>query len=226
MIYHINTGLIIEEFSRDCECPVCRLARRVEEQFLHEYLNDAVMDDDSRSEVINTGFCFEHYKKLFARPNKLSLALQAHDRLKRVRAIIGIPTDLKTALKTAEGIKKSQETCIICKHKEGAMERYYIGIAKLFAENPSFKPLLEKSKGFCMTHYAFLLENAKHAGSKAKDYVNVLASVQDKALARISGELKWFCDKHDYRNRLAPLGTAVDVLPRTCEKLYSKKVDE
>ncbi len=226
MIYHINTGLIIEEFSKDCECPVCRLSRRVEEQFLFEYLNDAVMDDDSRSEVSQMGFCFAHYKKLFARPNKLSLALQAHSRLKRLRSYMGKPTDLKSAQKTAEFLNKQQETCIICKHMDGAMERYYMGIAKLFNDDPSFRTLFNKCKGFCLPHYAKLLEYAKNAGGRAKEYVTSLATVEDTALSRIAGELTWFCEKHDYRNRLQPLGPSADVLPRTCEKFYGKKTDE
>ena len=226
MIYHINTGLIYEEFSKDCECPVCRLAKRVELQFLHEYLNDAVMDDDSRCEVIKTGFCFEHYKKLFSRPNKLSLALQIHDRLARIRSNMGMPTDIKLAQKTAEIIEKASESCIICDHMKGAMERYYMGIAKLFADDPSFRTTLSNGKGFCLPHYAKLLTHAKQAGGRAKEYITALATVQDKALARIGGELKWFCDKHDYRNRLKPLGPAEDVLSRTSEKLFSKKPEE
>lgn len=226
MIYHINTGLIIEEFSRDCECPVCRLQKRVEQQFLHEYLNDAVMDDSSRSEVIATGFCYDHYKKLFARPNKLSLALQIHDRLVRIRSNMGHPTDIKSALKTAEVIDKAHDNCIICKHLNGAMERYYMGIAKLYAENPSFKAQLLNGKGFCLPHYAQLLKHSKNAGGKTKEYITSLDAVMEKALARIGGELKWFCDKHDYRNRLLPLGPAEDVLSRTSEKLFSKKPEE
>ena len=84
MNYHINTGLIHEKFVEDCECPLCQIKKAVEEQFLTEYLNDAVTDDDTRMEVNAEGFCFDHYKKLFARPNKLSLALQVSTRFNTV----------------------------------------------------------------------------------------------------------------------------------------------
>ena len=34
MEYHIDTGLIKEKFSTDCECPLCEIQKIVEEQLL------------------------------------------------------------------------------------------------------------------------------------------------------------------------------------------------
>lgn len=226
MKYHINTGLIHEKFKEDCECPICRIKRNVEEQFLTEYLNDAVTDDDARMEVNEYGFCHDHYKKLLARPNKLSVALQLSTRFSTVRKNAGVPTDVKSAVKTANSLKKSMTTCVICRQVEYAMTRYFIGVAELFYKEPEFKQELLNSKGFCLQHYASLLEYAKCAGSKAKEYILDLTSVQEKAYERLNAELKWFCDKHDYRNRLKPIGTSADILPRMSEKLFGKKPEE
>ncbi len=222
MQYHINTGLIYAELKKDCECPLCSIEKIVDEQFINEYLNDAVCDDDARKEVNAYGFCAEHYEKMFKRPNKLSLALQIFTRLKTVRTNAGIPKDAKSALKTSESILNSEKTCIICKTLDYAMTRYYMGIADLFTKDPAFSDLLLNSKGFCLHHYAKLLEYAKYAGDKQKQYVAVLAETQEKALDRMTAELKWFCDKHDYRNRTKPLGTSQDIIPRMYKKLYGK----
>ena len=57
MIYHVDTGLIIDKFKENSECPLCAIQGVVEEQFLHEFLNDAVMEDSTREKVNKYGFC-------------------------------------------------------------------------------------------------------------------------------------------------------------------------
>ncbi len=226
MNYHINTGLIHEKFATDCECPLCQIKKIVEEQFLTEYLNDAVTDDDTRMEVNAEGFCFDHYKKLFARPNKLSLALQVSTRFNTVIKNAGTPTDVKSASKTAISLKKSATTCIVCHQLSIAMGRYYIGVAELYLKEPVFREELLKSKGLCLEHYAELLAYSKYAGNMAKNYIKDLTFIEERAFERLNAELKWFCDKHDYRNRLKPMGTSADILPRMSEKLYGKKIED
>ena len=54
----------------------------VEEQLVHEFLNDAVMEDRTRIEVGKLGFCEKHFDMLLSRPNKLSVALQLETRVK------------------------------------------------------------------------------------------------------------------------------------------------
>ncbi len=73
MNYHIDTGLIIQKFNTDCECPICAIRKVAEEQFLHEFLNDSVMVPETRAKVNKLGFCAHHFDKLFARQNKLNI---------------------------------------------------------------------------------------------------------------------------------------------------------
>lgn len=226
MKYHINTILVHEKLKEDCECPLCRIEREVEEQFLNEFLNDAVMDDGKRTEVGEKGFCAEHYKKLFLRQNKLSLALQIKTRLEKLKEGEGNPTDTRTGLKTSNFIKDSAETCVICNELSTAMMRYYVSFAEMFVAEENFKEELAETKGFCSRHYAKLLDYAVYAGAKSKDYIVLLNEIQHENEERILKELQWFCDKHDYRNRLLPLGTSENVLQRAYEKLYGKKITD
>ena len=105
------------------------------------------------------------------------------------------------------------------------MERYYKTIAQMFEREREFFKTLLKSKGFCMHHYAELLRYSKSAGFATKEYVSLISGLQSRNVARIEKELKVFCDKHDYRNALEPLGNAETALPRTRIKLYGKKYD-
>ena len=225
MSYHIDTGLIKDKFAVDCECPLCEIKKVVEAQLVHEFLNDAVMEDRTRIEVGKLGFCEKHFDMLLARPNKLSVALQLETRVKVLQKEYGQITSVGTALKTAKELENHYKTCVICKYLEQSMVKYYKTIAQMFATQKSFTKTLISSKGFCMHHYAELLRYSKHAGAFAKEYVKLLSSTQTRNIERLQTELKWFCDKHDYRNANEPLGTSEDILPRFRTKVYGKKAD-
>ena len=148
MAYHIDTGLIKDKFKVDCECPLCEIKKIVEEQFLHEFLNDAVMEDNTRIRVGKKGFCSRHFDMLFSRPNKLSVALQIGTRADKIMEIITETKSVKGAIKQAEALKKSATTCVICDLVEESMVKYYKTIAQMFAREKLFYKTLISSKVF------------------------------------------------------------------------------
>ncbi len=223
MAYHIDTGLIYEKFKADCECPLCEIRRIVEEQFLHEFLNDAVMEDSTRAKVNKLGFCAKHFDMLYKRQNKLSVALQISTRVNALREKIKKPISVKAALKQAEELEKAGKTCIICDLTQESMEKYYKTVAQMFARENEFVKTLAATKGFCLHHYAELLRYSRHAGLSAKKYIAALALLQEKNFERLQKDLKGFCDKHDYRNAMMPLGASETALPRMRVKLYGIK---
>lgn len=225
MGYHIDTGLIKEKFKVDCECPLCEIQNVVEEQFLHEFLNDAVMEDNTRIEVGRKGFCQKHFDMLFSRQNKLSVALQIRTRVEILQNKFGKVSSASQAIKQAKEIEKASSTCILCDLKEESMVKYYKTVAQMFARERNFFKTLLSSKGFCMHHYSQLLKYCKSAGFFAKEYVKLLSEIQSRNIERVDSDLKKFCDKHDYRNANEPLGSAETALPRIRTKLYGKKYD-
>ncbi len=225
MAYHIDTGLILDKFKEDCECPLCEIKKIVEEQFLHEFLNDAVMEDNTRIKVGKLGFCARHFDMLFSRQNKLSVALQIGTRVDNLSQIVKQTRSVKEGVKQAKALKEASLTCAICDYTNDSMIKYYKSIAQLFEKEKSFLKTLLATKGFCLEHYAELLKYSKHAGFMAKEYVNVLTGIEQRHLERLQTELKAFCDSHDYRNAGKPLGSAETALPRMRTKLYGKKYD-
>lgn len=225
MNYHIDTGLILEKFKTDCECPLCEIKQIVEEQFLHEFLNDAVMEDNTRIKVGKLGFCARHFDMLFSRQNKLSVALQIGTRVDKLYSLIDEVHSVKGGIKQADALMKSASTCAICEYAEDSMIKYYKTVAQLFLNEKSFIKILLGTKGFCLEHYAELLRYAKYAGYMSNEYSEILSGIEKRHLERLKGELKDFCDSHDYRNAGKPLGSAETALPRMRTKLYGKKYD-
>ncbi len=223
MSYHIDTGLIKEKFAETSECPLCAIKKVAEEQFLHEFLNDAVMEDNTRIKVGKTGFCAQHFDMLFSRRNKLSVALQIGTRADKITHLFTPVSGVGAAKKRAAEIEKSLSGCAVCELVEESMVKYYKTVAQLFVREKNFIKTLLSCKGFCLHHYAELLKYSASAGFAAKQYLAALSSVQSKNFERIKSELKAFCDKHDYRRANEPLGTAETALPRTRIKFYGEK---
>lgn len=225
MAYHIDTGLIKDKFKTDCECPLCEIQSIVEEQFLYEFLNDAVMEENTRLKVNRLGFCADHFGKLFTRQNKLSVALQISTRVDTLKSIVTEIKSAKQALKQSKALEDASKTCIICDLTQESMVKYYKTIAQMYLREKGFYKTLLGTKGFCLKHYAELLKYAKFAGPATKEYVTLLSAHEQRHLDRLQKELKEFCDKHDYRNALKPLGNSETALPRMGIKLYGKKYD-
>ena len=224
MGYHIDTGLIYEKFNTECDCPLCEIKQIVEEQFLYEFLNDAVMEDNTRIQVGKKGFCERHFDMLFARPNKLSVALQVHTRLDKMLPLLNINGNIN-AKKTADKIENSVDSCVICDLVQESMIKYYKTIAQMYLNEKRFYKILLSSKGFCTKHYAELIRYSKFASFAKKDYLNVLSTIQMRSYQQTLKDLKDFCDSHDYRNAYKPLGSAENALPNARTKLYSKKYE-
>lgn len=225
MNYHIDTGLIIEKLKEDNECPLCQIKKIVTEQFLHEFLNDAVMEDSTRKIVNEKGFCAEHFDMLFTRQNKLSVALQIQTRSKTLEKLLVPINNYKSAKKIADKIEDSLSSCVVCELTSESMKKYYITIAEMFLREKEFCKLLMSSKGFCLEHYKELLKYSSHAGFLQKQYLEVLSSLENKHFTRLKEDIDKFCSKHDYRNANMPLGSAEKALPSMRVKLYGEKND-
>lgn len=223
MNYHISTGLILQFFNGNSECPLCEIRSVVEKNTVEQFLNEAVMVDGAREKVNKRGFCAHHYDMMIVRENKLGVALQTITRLDKAICNVVTPIkNVKQAKKVAEELDSMMSTCLICDLVEANMDRYYKTVAQMYYNEPRFKEMLLSTKGFCMRDYSGLLKYASEAKSKADEYVAVLSELQVKNIDRMRKELQWFCDKHDYRNRDLPIGTSKDILPRMRTKLYQK----
>ena len=217
MNYHIDTGLILTAFKKDCECPLCEIFKTVEKQIVSQFANEAVTSDDHRKLVNEKGFCVRHFKQLLSADNKLGIALQTHTRLKY---LANITQQKIKPVKTAKSLKQTLCRCTVCDLIEFNMVRYYKTCAQLYKREAGFEKMIKETKGFCVKHYAELLENSGEAGLKTKEYLKTLFEAFDTNLERISGDLNWFCDKFDFRNADKPWGTSEDALVRSVKKIH------
>ena len=223
MNYHIGNMLIYQEFEKACECPLCRIRGILEKRLAEQYLNESVMEDFQRRLVNERGFCAHHTQMMYARQNKLSLALQHTTRLTALKAKMEITADLKIAQKMADTFLHCDETCVICDAVEVNMIRYYKTVAETYCAEPRFKEVLLGTKGLCLPHFGALLKYASFAYSKKKDYLYTLTKLQKEQTEILLNDLQWFAAKHDYRNQDKPWNGAEKALERSIVRLHGEE---
>jgi hypothetical protein len=236
MKYQIDTIPVWDAIKEDCECPFCHLQEQIEAKQLDYYLGDSVMQSHIRIRTNETGFCARHYEMMLKNDRKLSLGLmgETHARhiLKETEGALEtlakgeLPSkkQTKTLSDMLKKLNDINEKCVVCEDIEYDIMRYLHTYVYLFKKDPALKEAMQNSKGFCLNHFSMLLEVAdkKLSGKHLSEFLSIAATVQKANMERLIDEVKWFCDKFDYRNSDKPWGNSKDSLPRMLTKLGGK----
>lgn len=194
----IYTIPVSEAFREDCECPMCILEKRLEDDALKYTLGPSMMEPDSRIETNKKGFCNLHFTKLYnTQENRLPLGLVIDTHLIEQNEILRKmyekeESNLKKEMETGtlEHIKKGfknkdasvnfvncmidklnelEKSCTICEKISFNMGKFTDVILYLFFKEPDFKELFVSKKGFCLPHLKMLLEGSlKHLNRKQR----------------------------------------------------------
>ncbi|MBZ4646174.1 MAG: transporter substrate-binding protein [Clostridia bacterium] len=192
----IYTIPVMDAFRTDCECPICILEKKLEDDAVEYTLGPSMMEPDSRIESNEKGFCNKHFKLLYGQKNRLSLALIIDTHLSetnhklssyfkgkleaiRQESNLHLAKNLlnKFSSKSSQSINVTEQLvnfiddlehkCVICEKVAHTMERYIDVIFYLWKKEEEFKGIFKNSKGFCIHHFKILLEGAKkHLGQQ------------------------------------------------------------
>lgn len=237
---HIYTIPILDGFNEKTECPFCSMKKVIEDKALDFILTSAYMEDDIRMETDKTGFCGNHYEKMYEYQNRLGLALMCHTHIskfnknlkkeinkanidiKQKKSLFSKPKETKLN-DLIKYLKDVQTSCYLCEKVENTFIRYIETFFYLYKENKEIKEKLLESQGFCLQHFTTLLEQGEKFLNEALyyDFINVIIPLQEKNLLRLEDEIEWFTDKFDYRYKDEPWKNSKDALPRLILKLGS-----
>ena len=227
-----------DAFLAEDECPFCFLERKAEQNALRFTAGPGAsyMEPDVRAATDATGFCAVHMKKLYDYGNALGNALmlqthmagliedfqyqKAHFQAPAKKSLFGRK---KPQTEEEPYWKKLQETvcsCYICDKINYNTDRYLATFFMLLRE-PEFRAKVESSKGFCLRHFAQLLEAAEKDLPNAHYdwFYQTVFTLMDEHLIRVKEDLDWFVAKHDYRNASASWKNSRDAVARTMQKL-------
>ncbi len=186
----IYTIPVLDAFKSDCECPLCSLEQKLEDEALDYTLGPSMMEPDSRTETNIKGFCKYHFKLLYNQNNRLGLALIISTHIAEINNTFAKSVDKKLNSLDAEAklsilgkfkkllsnkvsqtnilidiltnnTQSLENSCVICEKLSQTMSRYMEVVFVLWKKDDEFKELVKNSKGYCLHHFKMLLESSK-----------------------------------------------------------------
>lgn len=229
----IYTIPLSEAYEEDCECPFCKIEKKLEAEAVDYALGASMMEPDSRVNSNEKGFCRRHFEQMSTRQGKsLSLALVLDTHMARVIERMKEISDKKSSgglfkkgipkhEELADLLKEVQGTCVICEKIESTLEKFACTFWELYKKESDFHAKVNNSKGFCIEHFELLLRMAAKelSGKSLEELTNELTEIEIKNLERVNEDVNWFTKKFDYRYNDAPWKNAKDAPPRAIEKL-------
>lgn len=221
-------------FDKPCECPVCAMKKKLDDEEVSFAMGPSYMEDDIRLTTDKIGFCSHHMQMMYDFENRLGLGLILNTHMQHIieqigklqkkgRASGGGLFSKKTESALFEYTDKTAHSCFICDRIHKTFERYLITTFKLYEKDDAFKEKFRKCRGFCLEHYGILFEMAPKYlhGHILDEFTDDLNKVFLDNFKRMQDEVSWFVDKFDYRNADAPWKTSKDALPRALTKVSS-----
>lgn len=219
------------------ECPFCYLERKLEQEAIEFVLGSSYMESDIRDLTDKQGFCRKHTKVMFDYGNSLGNAWILKSRLEYLRkhlkkemdgfapaktSLFGRIKKQDTPLNPVTGWIREQEShCYVCGRVEATYRRMLDTFVYLSKKDGEFLALIKQSKGFCIHHFADLMEICEEGmGEKEKkEWYPVLFELMEKNLDRMQADIDWFIEKFDYRNQNADWKDSKDAVQRTMQKI-------
>lgn len=232
----IYTIPVNEAYDSDCECPLCYLEKKLENENVDYALSAAMMEPDYRIKSNDLGFCNRHFSQMMELPNKLSLALVLDTHLEEVRK--KLHKDIKSISEAsakkvflsgrrtlpsqpAGRLHDINSSCIICDRINHTMERYIKVIFFMWCKDDEFKQKFNNSKGLCLKHFEQLLNvSPKYlSGKNLHTFISSMTAKEEEVLLKLQEDIHKFTLKFDYRNRDMELGDAEQAPLKTVEKI-------
>ena len=233
----IYTIPVNDSFDAKDECPFCAMERSAERSAIRYVAGPGAsyMEPDVRAATDRAGFCRQHMKKLYDYGNPLGSALMLQTYMAGLIEEFAYEAEnLEVPQKKGLFSRKQKESeqtyrnqlrtradsCYLCEKIQNNMARYFETFFYLIQE-PEFRAKVVEGKGFCLDHFATLLETAESRlpESQRKWFYDTVYAVMLENLIRVKGDLDWLVARYDYRNAGKPWGNSQDALQRTMQKL-------
>ena len=221
------------------ECPFCYIERSIEQNLLDFVLGSAssYMEADIRDITDRTGFCRAHFKKMFDYGNTLGNAWILKTHYRRMidemhKTFAGFKPEKSTLMgkfKKAESsgnaigmwVREKEDSCYICSQYQDTYNRYMDTFFYLWKQDEEFRKKIKNSKGFCLSHFGSLCENAdrKLSDKEKGDFYDTVLPLMEQNMQRLAEDVAWMVEKFDYLNQDADWKNSKDAIQRGMQKL-------
>ena len=197
------------------ECLFCWLERKLEQENLEFVLGSSYMESDIRDNTSERGFCRHHTKMMFDYRNSLGNAWILKSRMEKVNrdfkkqmgqagavekggSLLGRLFSGRKQTASVYGpaagqsgasawLRGENSHCYICERMDGIYQRMLDTFVYMLKNDTDFGELLMASKGFCLPHFADVLDicQAKLTAQEQEVWIPRLTELTSRNLDRI-----------------------------------------
>ncbi len=235
----LHTIPITEAMENAGECPFCYIERRTEAHSLDFVLGHCAsyMEADIRDLTDKAGFCRTHFKKMFDYGNSLgnawilkTLYMRHMEEMDKAFKHFKPESAGKKGLFAKKGetgnsivdwINKREESCFICARVGKTFAAYMNTFFDMYKSDSGFRRQVAETKGFCLSHFKLLCEEADRVLSERErsDFYHAMLPLMKENFSRIYEDVAWFIEKYDYKNKDADWKDSKDAIQRSMQKL-------
>ena len=166
---NICTIPITDLFTETDGCPICRMHRMLEEQYVEYITGAAMMAPDVRIVTNKTGFCHRHFSMMVNTGPRLSNALLLQTHIDEQRKLV-FPKKMNepASKQNIAAIAELGKTCYVCDRIDHDVLHLLRTVYTQFGQDPEFRKQYSAQDYICLNHYSLVM-TASNAHKKAMD---------------------------------------------------------
>ena len=123
-------------------CPICRMEKMLEDQYVDFITGDAMMVPDVRIQTNKKGFCHRHFSQMYQKGQKLPNALILESHLQEmIDKLMPKKLNSKPDKKQLENIRQELDSCYVCDRIKSDMIHFMATIFVEWAKGEEFRNL-------------------------------------------------------------------------------------
>lgn len=205
-------------------CPMCRLEKMLENNYVEYITGAAMMEPNVRVATNETGFCGHHFSQMIQSGKRLPNALILQTHLQQVQETL-LPKNVKGKpdKKNIAALEALQSKCFVCDKIQWGINHMMETIFNSWETDNNFKKLFAEQPYICVPHYTMLIKAAagKHGVSNKNlsDFYQAAALLAGGYLESLKKDIDHFCTMFDYRSKGQEYGTSIDSVERSVQFL-------
>lgn len=229
---NICTIPITDLFSETDGCPICRMHRMLEEQYVEYITGAAMMAPDVRVVTNKTGFCHRHFSMMVNTGPRLSNALLLQTHIDEQRKLV-FPKKLSepASKQNIAAIAQLQKTCYVCDRIDHDVLHLLRTVYTQFGQDPDFRKQFKAQDYICLNHYSLIMTAAnahKKAMNKAtwNEFYEAVNTLSKQYMDTLYDDVTHFTTMYDYRNQGGDYKNSKDSIERAVRFICSYPVDD
>lgn len=226
---NIATIPITDLFTETDGCPICRMRRMLEEQYVEYITGAAMMAPDVRIITNRVGFCHRHYSMMVNNGPRLSNALLLQTHIDEVRGKVFPKKSADQPNKAMlSAIRELDHTCYVCDRIDFDILHLLRTVYVQFGKDEEFRAQYRAQDYICLDHYALVMENVNKKAMDKKTLEQFYEETNRLAkgyMDTLYDDVTHFASMYDYRNQGGDYKNSKDSIERAVNFITSYPVD-